>query len=153
VRVAFDQVVEAATRAGARDVKGAIVSKMVRGIVPVRCGAFGDPLWGATVSVASGAAVDADADRALRVCPTGRRELRTMLKETRASRLLDGWGGRPPADRNALVDLLERLALLMQDLHDRVIAIDLNPVGVFPAGGGCIAIDALVTKATRPAAS
>ncbi|HEV8321127.1 MAG TPA: acetate--CoA ligase family protein, partial [Myxococcota bacterium] len=149
VRVAFDQVVSAAERAGAHQVRGAIVSKMVRGIVPVRCGAFDDPLWGPTVMVGvGGGASELEADRALRVCPTGRRELRAMLSETRASRLLEGFGGRPPADRNALVDLLERLALLMQDLHDRVAAIDLNPVAVFTAGGGCYALDALVTKFT-----
>lgn len=55
--------------------------------------------------------------------------------------------GAPPADIEALVDLLHRLSRLAEDLLE-VDELDLNPVIASPSG--CVAVDARVRVRNRP---
>jgi acyl-CoA synthetase (NDP forming) len=59
----------------------------------------------------------------------------------RAGRLVEGFRGAPPADAQALCDLLHRLARLAVDLPE-VAELDLNPVLAF--SGACVAVDARI---------
>ena len=52
-----------------------------------------------------------------------------------------GFRGAPPADADALVDLVHRLAALADDLPE-VAELDLNPVLARP--DGCVAVDARI---------
>ena len=61
-----------------------------------------------------------------------------LLGSGKASKLVDGWRGAPPADRVALADLLHRLSRLAVELPE-VAELDLNPVLAGPEG--CIAVD------------
>ena len=65
-----------------------------------------------------------------------------MVKATRAGRLLDGFRGSKPGDRDALVDALVNLGRLAQDLGDVIDAVDINPFLVCERGA--FALDGLV---------
>lgn len=71
-------------------------------------------------------------------------EAREMITETRAYTLLRGYRGEPPADVNALVDIILRVARLVLDF--RVITeMDINPV--FAYKDGALAVDIKITIA------
>jgi hypothetical protein len=72
-------------------------------------------------------------DVALRVLPVGRGDVEAMVDETRLGRLLGGLRGAPPADREAFVDCVVRLADLVRG-WPAGFELDLNPVAVLPAG-------------------
>jgi acetate---CoA ligase (ADP-forming) len=80
-------------------------------------------------------------DVAVRVPPFDHAEARDMLDELRGRALLHGARGRPPADTDALADLLVRLGALATR-HDEIRAIDLNPVLVLERG--VVAVDWLI---------
>jgi acyl-CoA synthetase (NDP forming) len=63
-----------------------------------------------------------------------------MLGEIRARALLDGVRGRPPADREALVDSLLRVGQLVVDFP-QITELDINPFLVYERGQGGLAID------------
>jgi len=63
-----------------------------------------------------------------------------MLNEIRTKALLDGVRGKPPVDKEALVDVLLRMGQLVQDFPE-IVEFDINPLIVFPDGQGAVAID------------
>ena len=63
-----------------------------------------------------------------------------MLGEIRAHSLLDGVRGQPPVDKEAIVDVLLRVAQLVVDFPE-ILELDINPLMVYPAGQGAVAID------------
>jgi acyl-CoA synthetase (NDP forming) len=78
-----------------------------------------------------------------RIAPLTDRDADELLHEVRGLRLLQGYRGRPPADVDALRDVLLRVSRLADDLPE-VLELDLNPVVVLPVGKGCRVIDARV---------
>jgi acyl-CoA synthetase (NDP forming) len=78
--------------------------------------------------------------RALR---PGDRDAATMIRETRAHRLLQGFRGSAPADAAALERLLLALGALAE-AAPRIAEVDLNPVIVHQEGAGVSLIDARV---------
>jgi acyl-CoA synthetase (NDP forming) len=64
--------------------------------------------------------------------------------------LARGYRGKPPADTDAIADLVLRLSQLGEDMHE-IAELDLNPVLARP--DGCVAVDARVRvrlPETRP---
>jgi succinyl-CoA synthetase beta subunit len=57
--------------------------------------------------------------------------------------LLTGWRGSPPLDLEALAELILRIGQIMRG-NPAIREIDLNPVILHPAGGGVVALDALM---------
>jgi hypothetical protein len=57
--------------------------------------------------------------------------------------LLQGFRGAPPADTEALRELLFRLSLLADQVHE-IGELDLNPVFALPKGQGCRIVDARI---------
>jgi acetyltransferase len=66
---------------------------------------------------------------------------REMLDGLRARRLLDGFRGEPPADREALLSVILRVSALVE-LMPELAELDLNPIKVLPPGQGAIVVDA-----------
>jgi acetyltransferase len=58
---------------------------------------------------------------------------------------LRGYRGIPPADREAVLDVLLRLAQLSADFPE-IGEIEINPLRVLPADGGAYAIDARAVR-------
>jgi len=71
-------------------------------------------------------------------------QAKAMIERTSAGRLLQGYRGVPPADRDSVLAALLALGRLAHDLRDEVESIDINPLVALPAGRGAMALDALV---------
>ena len=131
--------------AGVR-VNGVLVQEMVAGAVEMIVGVSYDQQLGPVLLVgAGGVMAEVQNDVALRLCPVDRPEAIAMINEVKASRLLQGFRGLPPADLDALAQVVERVSRLAVNLEGRLAELDINPLMVLPQGQGVKAADALVT--------
>jgi acetyltransferase len=103
-----------------------------------------------------GVYVEALADVSFRLAPLTSADAWDMFEEVRSAKLLTGLRGKPPADRDALADLIVRVGRLAGD-HPEIAELDLNPVIVLPAAqgarriseeGGAVAVDVRVILAS-----
>lgn len=75
-----------------------------------------------------------------------------MIDGLRMLPLLDGYRSSPPADRSALVELVERVSALADGVPE-ICELDLNPVKVLAAGQGVTVVDArILVGPSAPAA-
>jgi acetate---CoA ligase (ADP-forming) len=88
-------------------------------------------------------------DVAVRVPPLDRAEALAMLGELRGAALLRGVRGRPPADVDALADVIVRVGQLAEAYRDSLSALDINPLVVLEAGRGVVAVDWLIEMDER----
>jgi len=80
-------------------------------------------------------------DISFRVAPIDRKEAFNMMRESKASKILEGARGLPPADLDRLADILINLGKIGLE-QDEVKEIDINPVVL--EGSRPVAVDALV---------
>ncbi|MFD3874496.1 acetate--CoA ligase family protein [Streptomyces sp. NPDC058623] len=123
---------------------GILVCQMVERGVEMVVGVTQDDLFGPTVTVGlGGVLVEVLRDAAVRVPPFGEDQARTMLTELRGHPLLEGVRGAPPADVDALVEVVLRVQRMALELGDELSELDINPLMVLPRGQGAVALDAL----------
>ncbi|MEU2395783.1 acetate--CoA ligase family protein [Streptomyces sp. NPDC007369] len=123
---------------------GILVCQMVRRGVEMFVGVTQDALFGPTVTVGlGGVLVEVLHDAAVRVPPFGEDQARAMLAELRGRALLDGVRGAPPADADALVEVVLRVQRMALELGGVLSELDINPLMVLPRGQGAVALDAL----------
>ncbi|WP_449240282.1 acetate--CoA ligase family protein [Desulfoscipio gibsoniae] len=126
------------------DIKGVLVQQMLPCGTEMIVGIGNDNIFGSTVLVGLGGIfVEALEDIALRVVPVSSLDAVEMLSELKGRRVLDGLRGQPPADKKALVEIIQRTACLAQDFPG-IAELDINPLIVFPEGQGACAADALI---------
>ena len=89
-------------------------------------------------------------DVAFAPVPVDRKMAQSMIDDLRGVALFVGARGAPPADRDALVDIMIRLSQFAADHVDRIDEIDLNPVRVHAQGDGVTVLDALIVKRSAP---
>jgi acyl-CoA synthetase (NDP forming) len=141
VEAAFDDIMRLASGVDA-DVDGVLVSPLVTGGVETLVGVTQDQLFGPVVTVGLGGVfVEVLGDVSHRVPPFDADEARRMIAELAGYRLLLGQRGRPPADVDALVDVVLKVQRLALDLAGTLAELDINPLVVLPAGA--VAVDAL----------
>ena len=148
VRQAFDDL-RRLTRQQAPDspFEGVLLEEMVEGGVEVILGAVNDPAFGPVIMFgAGGIHAEVFGDVAFRLAPMSRADARALIDETKVSRLLAGVRGRPPLDREALLDAILALADLAVSEVASFSEIDINPLVVLPKGQGVKALDALVLR-------
>ena len=75
--------------------------------------------------------------------PLSRQEAEQMLAATWAGRKLKGYRSLPPADEEATIDVLTRLAQLAADFP-QIAEVEINPLTVLPRGKGAVALDVRV---------
>ena len=122
----------------------------VRGGAELLAGAVQDPVFGPLVAFGPGGVMaELIADANFRIAPLTDVDADELVGAGKAGRLVEGFRGAPPADRSALVDLVHRLSLLAEELPE-VAELDLNPV--LALAQGCVAVDARIRVAPRPAA-
>ena len=122
-----------ATRFG-REMSAVLVQQMVPPGVEMIVGALQDPTFGPVIACGTGGIlVDVLADTAFRLHPLNASDAAEMVDELRGARLLRGHRGSPPADEQALRDVLIRVSELVRAAPE-IQEIDLNPVIVLTAG-------------------
>ena len=136
-------VLEAAARIGAP----LLVQPFVKGGAELLAGVVQDPVFGPLVAFGPGGVfAELIGEAQFRLAPLTDRDAVELVRSGKAGRLVGGFRGTPPADEEAVVDLLLRLSLLADDLPE-VIELDLNPVLALP--DRCLAVDARVRVADR----
>lgn len=132
---------------------GVLVEKMGAAGIELIVGARQDPAWGVVVLAGFGG-VQAEILKDVRLfSPDMTREdiVRELLR-LKSAALLRGFRGSPPMDVGAVAGLIERLGRWLE-AQPAVREIDLNPVMVYPQGGGAVALDALMQVGASPAAA
>ncbi len=97
---------------------------------------------------AGGVLVELLADRAVALPPVGPAQAHRMLGTLRASRLLAGVRGQPPADLDAVTAAITGLSQLAAELGDVLEALDINPLICGPSSA--VAVDALAVPRRPP---
>lgn len=80
-----------------------------------------------------GVLVELVKDVSFRVLPVSRSWAATMLDEIKLSSILDGVRGRPPCDRQAIANLIEKVSEVIE-AYPLIHEMDLNPVIVHEKG-------------------
>ncbi|WP_399089381.1 acetate--CoA ligase family protein [Streptomyces sp. BBFR2] len=143
VRDAYRELTEIARCEGA-ELDGVLVCQMIERGVEMVVGVTRDSLFGPTVTVGlGGVLVEVLRDVAVGVPPFGEEQARTMLGELRGHALLEGVRGAPPADVDALVEVVLRVQRMALELDGDLAELDINPLVVLPRGQGAVALDAL----------
>ncbi|VTU18408.1 succinyl-CoA synthetase subunit beta [Variovorax sp. PBS-H4] len=152
VRAAFaDMLATVRERMPAARIDGVLIQEMVQGGVEMIAGLSRQAPFGHAVVAGSGGVwVELVRDSSLALSPIDAPRATALVGSTRASRLLDGFRGAPPADRGAFEALIVRLSQIGSAYADYIEAIDLNPVAVLAEGEGVRVLDALV-ELRRPA--
>jgi len=128
----------------------ALVSQMVDGDVEIALGTLNDAQFGPIIMVAAGGIlVELLDDRAVAMCPVNPRQADEMLDSLKANRLLQGVRGKPPVNRQALIEAIVKLSQLAFELRDSIAEIDINPMLV--NARQATAVDALILRKTRRA--
>jgi acyl-CoA synthetase (NDP forming) len=148
VRAGYDRVLSAAKRhAPNARIEGVLVQPMAASGREVILGISRDPNWGPLLMVGlGGILVEALGDTALAPVPLDYAAARALLGRLRAAKVLGAYRGLPPADTEALIELMVRLSDFAADHADEIAEIDLNPVIVHAAGHGVSLVDALIVK-------
>jgi len=149
VRRAYKEVLaNASSHAPHALVEGVLVQEMVRDGVEVIIGVTKDPVFGPAIMFGLGGIfVEALRDVSFRIAPLTRADAEEMIDEIRGRRVLEGMRGKPPADREALIDTLLRVSQFVTDHRDQIDELDLNPLVLLPKGAKVV--DALITKTSR----
>jgi acetate---CoA ligase (ADP-forming) len=121
--------------------EGILLQREVKGGIEALVGVTTDPTFGPLlVCGLGGVLVEILRDVAFHLSPVTDVDARTMISRLKAARLLDGYRGSPPADRDALARVLLRISALVE-LVPEIRELDLNPVKVLEPGRGAIAVD------------
>jgi acetyl-CoA synthetase (ADP-forming) len=105
-------------------------------------GGFQDESFGPTVLFGLGGIwVEILEDTSLRLAPLTREEAKEMIREIKGYPILAGRRGEPPADIEALAEIIEKVGKLLVEFP-QISEFDINPVFVFNVGKGATAADA-----------
>jgi acetyl coenzyme A synthetase (ADP forming)-like protein len=118
-----------------------LVQPMLDG-VETMIGAIHDPLFGPLVGFGLGGTdVEIEQDVHFRPTPLTDQDAADLIKESRARIRFAGYRGRPPADVEAVSELLLRVSQMAEEIPE-LRELDLNPVIVLPKGRKCMIVDA-----------
>ncbi|MDB5594751.1 MAG: hypothetical protein JWM36_1712 [Hyphomicrobiales bacterium] len=129
-------------RAGDARIDGFEVQQMVMGGIEAIVGARDDALYGPMLLVGSGGIlVELLDDAALAMLPLDETEVDRMIGGLKLARLLEGYRGRPKADRAALTNAALALGRFLLDHRAKLADIEINPLAALAEGAGVVALD------------
>jgi acyl-CoA synthetase (NDP forming) len=126
---------------------GVLVEAMGERGTELIVGARNDPDWGPVILLGFGG-VQAELLHDVRLLAHDLTPAAVIaeLRKLRLAPLLDGFRGSPALDIEALADLVCRLGAVIEGTP-AIREVDLNPVILYPRGGGVVALDALILAA------
>ncbi len=140
VRNAWNEITAAASDAGA-ELQGVLIQKMLTGGQEVIIGIKQDPQFGPLIVFGTGGTeVELYKDIETAIAPLNEGEARRLIASTIAGRKLKGWRNLPPADMDAVVDILIKMGNLAAG-HPEIQEMEMNPLYVLEQGKGTYAID------------
>jgi acetyltransferase len=132
---------------------GFLIQPMVRrpGAVELLVGLIEDTTFGPLVAFGQGGtAVEIVNDTSLELPPLNALLARRLMARTRVWQLLQGYRGKPPADIEAIVEVLIRLGQIAAD-QTEIRELDINPL--LADAGGVVALDARLRIALGPSSA
>lgn len=121
-----------------------ILQRQIEGGLEALVGVVVDPTFGPLlVCGIGGVQVELLRDVSFHLPPVSDLDAGEMIDRLRLRPLFDGYRGSPPADRAALITLLQRLSALVEEMPE-LRELDLNPVKVMRPGEGAIVVDARI---------
>ena len=135
VRNAYKQILGSIKKHKAdAKIVGVLVQEMAPSSTEVIVGAIKDPQFGPAVMFGLGGIfVEVLKDVTFRVAPITVDEAREMITEVKAYPLLKGYRNQPPADIEAIVQILLNTSRLVME-HQEIKELDLNPIMVYEKG-------------------
>jgi len=142
VRDLFDLLVYRAQRyMPEAQIWGVLVQEMVSKGKETIIGANRDPQFGPLLMFGLGGIyVEVLKDVTFRIAPVSEQEAVEMVQEIRSYHLLRGVRGEKPSDLEAITDTILRVSQLVTDFPE-IVEMDINPLMVFEAGRGAVAVD------------
>ncbi|MCD6195330.1 MAG: acetate--CoA ligase family protein [Staphylothermus sp.] len=140
---AFNKIQEnVKTKAPGARIVGILVQKMAPKGLEVIIGGLRDNIFGPVVMFGIGGIfVEVLRDVSFRIAPLSEEDAIEMMKEIKASKLLEGYRGQPPVDKKSLAKIILGVARLLE-ANPEIESIDLNPVMAYP--DKAIVVDARV---------
>jgi acyl-CoA synthetase (NDP forming) len=121
--------------------EGFLVQRQIDGGIESLVGVTSDPGLGPIIVAGlGGVQVELFGDAAFRLPPVSDVDAREMIERIKAKKLLDGFRGAPPGDKDALADVICRISALVEIVPE-ITELDLNPVKVLPPGKGAVVVD------------
>ena len=135
VRNAYKQILKNVKKHKAdAKIVGVLVQEMAPSSTEVIVGAIKDPQFGPALMFGLGGIfVEVLKDVTFRVAPITVDEAREMITEVKAYPLLKGYRNQPPADIEAIVQILLNTSRLVME-HQEIKELDLNPIMVYEKG-------------------
>ncbi|RLI16598.1 acetyl-CoA synthetase [Candidatus Bathyarchaeota archaeon] len=135
VRNAYNQIMEnVKNHKPNAKIVGMLVQEMAPSSTEIIVGAIKDPQFGPALMFGLGGIfVEVLKDVTFRIAPLTRDEAEEMVKEVRAYPLLKGYRNTPPADIEAIVNILLNTSRLVME-HQEIKELDLNPIMVYEKG-------------------
>ena len=129
---------------------GWLVARMAPAGLELVLGMQRDPEMGAVIMFGAGGVwLELVKDVAFGPPGISREGAARLIESTRIGRLLDGYRGAGPYDRDAVIDALVALGRLAAAAGDVIESVDVNPFLACPRGAGGLALDALAVVAAR----
>ena len=135
VRSAYAKILENAKKYdSAAKIRGVLIQEMAPQSTEVIVGAIKDPQFGQTLMFGLGGIfVELLKDVTFRVAPITREDAHEMVTKVKAYPLLTGYRNTPPADLDAIINILLNTSKLVMD-YPEIKELDLNPVMAYEKG-------------------
>src|SRR5262249_9243968 len=148
VWAAYERVLENAKRfAPTAQIEGVLVQAMAPAGREVIVGVSSDECWGPLLMLGlGGVMVEAVRDTVLAPVPLDHEAALALIHRLKAAAVFGSYRGMPPADIEALADLMVKLSQFAFDHADDVAEVDLNPVIVHARGDGVTVVGGLIVR-------
>jgi len=142
MRVAYEELIQRIRiHEPSADIIGAMIEKMAEKGMEVIVGMRRDATFGPMMMFGMGGTmVELVKDIQFRVAPLSKEDIKTMVAETIAGKLLKGYRGSAVADFESLYEVITQLSHLATQ-HPEIQEIEINPLVVYQQGQGVMAID------------
>ncbi len=116
------------------EITGFLIQKMMPKGLEIIIGGIRDPVFDSVVMFGLGGVfVEVFKDVSFRIAPITKEEALQMINEIKSKKLLEGYRGMPPRDKEAIADILVKVSRLL-DENKEIAEMDINPVIVYEEG-------------------